>query len=83
MTVAFGLVAERADHLAVADIAAFADIDIAPRQFERRIGPHALHFFDGVLEVEERRDLDDAADGDDEEAQDQQERGVAFDEWRD
>src|SRR3546814_5205312 len=37
MAIAFDLVAERADHLAVAAIAALADIAVAPRQFERGV----------------------------------------------
>ncbi len=77
MAVALDLVAERADHLAVADVAALADVDVAPGQFQRRVGTHALHLLDGVLEVEERRDLDDAADRDDEQRADQQQSGVA------
>ena len=79
VAVAFDLVAERADHLAVAGVAAFADVDVAPGELERRIGPHPLHLLDRVLQVEERRDLDDAADGDHHERADQQERRVAFD----
>src|SRR3546814_5911425 len=64
MAIAFDLVAERADHLAVAAIAALADIDVAPRQFERGIGPHAVDLFDRIVDPEQGRDLDDAADGD-------------------
>ena len=51
------------DHLAVADIAALADVDVAPRQLQRVIGSHSLHLLDGALQVEERGDLHDAADG--------------------
>jgi hypothetical protein len=54
MAVAFDLVPERADHLAVAHIAPLADVDVATRQFQRRVGPHALHLLDRVLEVEQR-----------------------------
>jgi hypothetical protein len=50
----------------MAVVAALADIDVAPGEFERRVGPHALHLLDGALEIEQRCDLDDAADGDDE-----------------
>ncbi len=49
VAVAFDLVAERADHLAVADVAALADVDVAAREFERRVGAHALHLLDRVL----------------------------------
>jgi hypothetical protein len=52
------------DHLAVADIAAFPDVDVAAGQFERGVRAHALHLFDGVLEVEQGCDFDDAANGD-------------------
>ena len=47
MAVALDLVAERADHLAVAEIAAFADVNVAAGKLERRIGPHTLDLFDG------------------------------------
>ena len=72
MAVALDLVAKRADHLAVADIAALADVDVAPGELERRIGPHALHLLDGRGEPVERRDLDDAADGDGDEDADEE-----------
>jgi hypothetical protein len=45
----------------VADIAALADIDGAPGEFERLIGQHALHLLDRALQIEERGDLYDAA----------------------
>ena len=41
--VAFHFVAERTDHLAVADIATLADIDVTPGQFQGRVGAHPLH----------------------------------------
>ena len=46
MAVALDLVAQRADHLAVAEIAALADVDVAAGKLERRVGPHALHLLD-------------------------------------
>ena len=46
VAVALDLVAQRADHLAVADVAALADVDVAAGQLERRVGPHALHLLD-------------------------------------
>jgi hypothetical protein len=64
--VAFDLVTQRPHHLRMAEIAALADIDVAPGEFERCIGPHALDGFDGALEIEQGRDLDEAADRDDE-----------------
>ena len=75
VAVALHLVAQRADHLAVAKVAAFAHIDVAAGEFERRVGPHALHGFDGALQIEERHDLDQAADRDhDENAEDEEDR---------
>ncbi|MNX82902.1 hypothetical protein D3C86_1146450 [compost metagenome] len=79
MPVTLHLVAERTDHLAVADITSLADVDVAPGQLQRRVGPHALHLLDGVFEIEERCDFHDAADRDDQQGADQKQRGVAFD----
>ena len=62
----------------MADIAAFADVDVAPGQFQRGVGAHALDLLDGVFQVEQRRDFHDAADGDHQKAEDQQQRRVAF-----
>jgi hypothetical protein len=78
VAVAFDLVAEGADHLAVADIAALADVDVAPGQFERGVGAHPLDLLDGVLQVEQRRDLHDAADGHHQEGEQAKQRDVAF-----
>ena len=62
MPVALDLVAQRPDHLRMAEIAALADVDVAPGELERRVGPHALDLLDRALQIEQRRDLDDAAD---------------------
>ena len=72
MAVAFDLVAQRPDHLRVAHVAAFADIDLPARELERRVGPHALDALDRALDEEERRDLHEAADRDDDQNADQQ-----------
>ena len=56
------LVAQRADHLAVAGVAAFADVDVAPGKLQRRVQPHVRRLLDRLVDGEERRDLDDAAD---------------------
>ena len=64
MAVALDLVAERADHLAVAGVAALADVDVAAGQLERGVGAHALDLLDRGVDPEQRRDLDDAADRD-------------------
>ena len=78
MAVALDLVAQRADHLRMAEIAAFAHIDVAAGEFERRIGPHAVDLFDRVLEIEQRHDLDQAADRDDDQNADHQDDRVLF-----
>ena len=65
VTVTLDLVAQRPDHLRVAEIAALADIDVAAGQLQRRVRPHAVDHFDRALEVEQRRDLDETADRDD------------------
>ena len=64
MAVALDLVAQRADHLRVAEIASLADVDVESREFQWRIGTNAIDLLDRALQVEERNDLDDAADGD-------------------
>ncbi len=76
VTVTLDLVLERADHLAVTDIAAFTHVDVATGQFERRVGTHPLDLLDGVLEVEERCDFHNAADGHDQQGTEEQKAGV-------
>ena len=60
--VAVQFIGQAADHLGMAGIAAFADVDLAARQFQRRVRAHVVGDLDGALDGEERRDLDDAAD---------------------
>src|SRR3546814_7070496 len=76
MAIALRLVPEGPDHLAMTIIAAFADVDVPPRQLQRRIGTHALHFLDSVVDPEERRDLHDAADGDCDQGCNAQQRNI-------
>ena len=45
--IALDLIPKGTDHLAVANIAALADIDVAACLFERGVGAHPVHFFDG------------------------------------
>src|SRR6056297_1167075 len=78
MPVTLHLVAHRADHLAMADVTALTDVDIAPGQFQRGVGAHALYILDGVFEPEQRGDLYDPPDGDHEEGKDRQKRDVLF-----
>src|SRR3990167_9917155 len=78
MSIALDLVAKGANHLRMADVAAFANVDVAPLQFERCIGAHAVNFLDRVLEIEERSDLDEAADRNHHQDADGQEQGMAL-----
>ena len=61
-TVTFDLVSQRPDHLRVAGVATFADIDVAARDFERRVDPHARRVLDGLMDREQRNNLDRTAD---------------------
>ena len=64
MAVALDFIAQRADHLRVTEVTALADIDVASGEFERRVRPDAIDFLDRALEIEQRSDLDETADGD-------------------
>ena len=79
MPVALGLVAERPDHLAVAVVAALADVDVAAHQLERRVGADALDLLDRALDLEQRRDLHDPADRDRDQDQDEQQDPAGLD----
>src|SRR5690606_33398998 len=60
-------------------IAAFTDVDVAAGQFERRVDAHVGYVLDRLVDGEQRRDLDDAADaGDHDDGQDEA-HGAAFD----
>ena len=78
MAIALDFVPQCADLLAMTEIAAFPDIDIAALQFERRIGPHAVDMLDRAVDPEERGDLDGAADRDHDQDSDQQKDRIAF-----
>ena len=77
-TVALDLVAQRADHLRVAGIAAFADVDVAPGELERRVDPHVRRVLDRLVDGEQRRDLDEAADAGHDDDGDREPDRVAF-----
>ena len=62
MAVPLDLVTQRTDHLRVAEIAALSYVDVAPGELERGVRPHAVDLFDRILQVEQRHDLDEAAD---------------------
>ena len=61
-TIAFHLVAQGADHLAVAGVTALADVDVAPGQFEGRVDPHVGQGFHRVVDGEQGGNLDQTAD---------------------
>src|SRR6185295_8911521 len=63
--VALDLVAQRPDHLRMAGVAAFARVDVAAGQLERGVDPHVRRVLDGLVDGEQRRDLDQAADAGD------------------
>ena len=60
--VAFDLVAQCPDHLRMAGVATFADVDVTARNLERRVDPHVRCVFDGLMDREQRDNLDRAAD---------------------
>src|SRR5438270_13718163 len=80
MAIALGLRAERTDHLRVAVVAAFADIDVAPGKLQCRVGPQAGYGLgDGFLK-EQRDDLDQPADAYDQDDEHDHQADVLFDE---
>src|SRR6266567_6762354 len=64
MAIAFDLVTQRPDHLRVAEIAAFPDVDIATGKLQRGIRPDSIDHLDRTLEIEQRGNLDEATDRD-------------------
>ena len=75
-SVTLHLVAQAADHLRMAIVAAFAHVDVAAREFERGVGTHPFNLLDRALEVEERQDLDETADGNHDQNADHEDDGV-------
>jgi hypothetical protein len=78
VAIPFNLIAQRPDHLRMAEIAALADVNVAASQLQRRIGPDAVNYFDRALQIKQRRNLDEAADRDDRENLDHKEDRVLF-----
>ncbi|MNR14131.1 hypothetical protein D3C85_1305890 [compost metagenome] len=70
---------EGADHLRVAVVATFAQVDVAAHELHRGVGPDALHRFGGRLLVEQRHDFGQAANGDDHQRQHDQPEVAGFD----
>ena len=76
--VAFGLGAERADHLRMAAQAAFADVNVAAQHLQRRVRFHAGDGRDIGLNQEHRDDFDHAADENRHDGQHREEHRFAF-----
>src|SRR5208283_4978681 len=65
MAVSLDFVPEGSDHLAVAKIAAFAQVDVPACKLERRIRPHAVYSLKRAFQIKERNDLHQSTDRDD------------------
>ena len=68
MAVTLDLVAQRPDHLRMAVVATFADIDVAPGQLQRGIRLQSCDRLGGGSLKEQRDDFHQPADADDQEA---------------
>ena len=79
VAVAFGFGAERTDHLRVAVVAAFADVDVAPRQLQRGVGLQAFHRLRRRALEEQRNDLDQSTHRDGEQDQHDHQEVVGLD----
>src|SRR3546814_10826524 len=55
--IALDFILQRADHLRMAGIAAFADVDVAASKLEGRVDPHVGIALDRIVDGEQRRDL--------------------------
>ena len=62
----------------MAGVAAFADVDVAARDLERRVDPHVRRVLDGLMDREQRNDLDRAADAGDADDGEQKADGLAL-----
>ena len=78
MAVAFQFITEGAHHLAMAQIATFAHIDIAPHLLEWCVGPHALYAFNGGFHCKKRHNLHQTADGNRQQRQHTHQDNIAF-----
>src|SRR5690606_26884207 len=78
-TVALHLVLEGPHLLAVAQVAALADVDIAAGELQRRVGTNPFDALDRGLDREQGNDLDQTADRHGDQGQDDEEDDVGFD----
>ncbi len=76
--VALDFVAQRPDHLRMAGVAAFADVDVAACDLERRVDAHARGLFDGLVDREQGYDLHRTADGGNDDDAQHQADGLAL-----
>jgi hypothetical protein len=78
VTVTLDLVAQRADHLRMAEVATLANVDVATGQLQRRVRPDTIDHFDRALQVEQGGNLDQTADRDHNQDPDDQDDRVLF-----
>src|SRR5208337_665773 len=79
MPIALGLGTERADHLRMAVVTTFAQINIASFELRRRVRFDPGNRFGGRALEEQGDNLDQAAETDGEHHQDRHQANVAFD----
>jgi len=79
VAVAFGLGAERPDHLRVAVVATLADVDVAPDQLQGVVGLETRHRLGGGSLEEQRHDFHQAAHAYREHDQEDHQTDVLFD----
>src|SRR6187200_384244 len=60
-SITFNLIAQRANHLRMAGVATLANVDVAPSRFERRVDTHLRSSLDGLMDGEQRHNLNDAS----------------------
>jgi hypothetical protein len=79
MTVAQSFGPQGADHLAVASVATFPEIDIPASHLKRRVGLQTRHRFGGGTLEKKGDDFNQTANGDGTKDQDNQQPSVGFD----
>jgi len=78
LAVALRLGEDRADHLRVAVVAAFGQVDVPARQLERGVGTHRSDRGHVALDEEGRDDLEERGDGDRDRDVDREPEGQAL-----
>src|SRR6187402_3965987 len=77
--IALDLIPQRADHLAVAGVATFTNINVSTCEFERRVDTHVGRVLDCIVDREQGSDLDEAADAGNNNNGENEADGAAFD----